>query len=464
MISRPANTILLVTRDEIARADVRGGVLTVSRSARPVIDDFPSLVEAAIRLGGRRPGRVWVLSTEFWNQTLSLSPEATAGVKADQLGRALGFEAESFSGLSAMEATVAYVPLPGSKDERPFWLIQVPHSLVEQVEYVVGQAGGRLVGLCHPAGLPRPLRAGAGVWQRVELWPGEILCVRGMPGREPVVHVRNTDPRPGRWEADVASWLADGPADAATEILCSSGDLAQAEATFKNRILMDDEDSLRGFLGAWAESLAGGVPAVPAVCPPKRPMSAGTRRMVALVVGLVIAILCLGHHMALEHQNKTLAAETKRLKEPADRLAQLTQRADDLKKRQSELKAKCEKLEGDLEACRRMTLVQRQRLASLLTVLAEQGRDQFVIQKIEATEDEIVLHGVSLDHRLADSLAGILEQTVSPLGWQVQLADKRSKELLMVGGPWEFDVRIRDTGTPPPAPAPATTSTGQTKK
>lgn len=470
MKPRPINTIVLITRDELARADVRRGVLTVWREPRPAVDDFPSLVEAALRLGSGRPGRVWVLSTEFWTQTLSLSPDATAGVKPDQLGRALGFEAESFSGLSAMEATVGYVALPGSRDERPFWLIQVSTSLLDQVEYVVERAGGKLAGLCHPAGVPRPLQTptapsgGTGVWQRVELWPGEIVCVRGTSAHELAVHVRNTDPRPGRWQPDVKPWLAEGPADADTEILYATSGLAQAVDTFKSCIQLDKEESLKSFLAAWADTLAGGDPPVPAICPPKRPMSAVSRRMLAVVAALVVVVLCLGQHLWLEHQKRTLAEETARLKGPAEKLAQLNQQADTLKKRREELKGKCDQLRADLEQCRQMTAAQRLRLASLMTVLAQQSHDQIVIQKIDGTEDEIVLHGICLNHGLADALAGILERTVSPLGWQVQLADKRSKELLMAGGPWEFDVHIRDTGAVRPNLVPTTTGASRAER
>ena len=98
-----------------------------------------------------------MLSTDFWTQTLALPAQTTAGVKNDELGRALGFEAEPFSGLSALETIVGYVPQPGHGAERFFWLTQVPRTLLEQVEYVVERAGGRLAGLGHPGGVPHVL-------------------------------------------------------------------------------------------------------------------------------------------------------------------------------------------------------------------------------------------------------------------------------------------------------------------
>ncbi len=160
-MNRPIHTILLITPDQLVRADLNPRRLPRVRGVyagpRPAVDDFPLLVETALRLGGRRQGSVWVLSTDFWTQTLALPAQTTAGVKNDELGRALGFEAEPFSGLSALETIVGYVPQPGHGAERFFWLTQVPRTLLEQVEYVVERAGGRLAGLGHPGGVPHVL-------------------------------------------------------------------------------------------------------------------------------------------------------------------------------------------------------------------------------------------------------------------------------------------------------------------
>lgn len=66
-------------------------------------------------------------------------------------------------------------------------------------------------------------------------------------------------------------------------------------------------------------------------------------------------------------------------------------------------------------------MVQCQRLASLLTVLAQNGHERMVIQKIDGSEEEIVLHGVCLGHDLPDTLAGAgasgrLTGLASPIG------------------------------------------------
>ena len=48
---------------------------------------------------------------------------------------------------------------------------------------------------------------------------------------------------------------------------------------------------------------------------------------------------------------------------------------------------------------------QRQRLVTLLTVLARRGPEDLLIRKIEGTENEVVLHGLCLETQFADNLA-----------------------------------------------------------
>ncbi len=62
MSSRCPNTILLVTRDRLVRAELRAGptigVTNIYEEHHLAADDLPSQVEAALRLSKRRPGRV----------------------------------------------------------------------------------------------------------------------------------------------------------------------------------------------------------------------------------------------------------------------------------------------------------------------------------------------------------------------------------------------------------------------
>lgn len=211
------NTILLVTRDRLVRAELRAGrtidVTDIKEEQRLAADDLPSQVEAALRLGKRRPGRVWILAGEIWTQTLGLAPEALSGLSPDEVTRALGFEAEPFSGLGAMEAAMDAVPLAGEGRQRQFWLTELPAAQLEQIEFLVRQSGGRLMGISHPGGLPAALDGGADTsWRRVELWPGAIIAVQSPSAGAGRVTVVNTEPKPGRWLNDVAGLEPSGPA------------------------------------------------------------------------------------------------------------------------------------------------------------------------------------------------------------------------------------------------------------
>lgn len=447
------NTLLLITRDRLVRADLaagrRSGVIDVREEPRPPVDDLPSLVEAALRLGTRRPGRVWVLSSDFWTQTLSLPVNTVAGLQVEEINRALGFEAEPFSGISALEAVAAHVVLPDQNQQRPFWFTEMLAGQLEQIDYVVQQAHGQLIGMGHPGGLPRPLAAelsAAEAWQRVELWPAAIVCIQGGGGRRPTISVRNTDPKPGRWEADVERWQAEQPAGSVAESLHAASGVGMDELAPAHRLSLEDQQGLAGFLQVWAEQLAESGTALPLIRPPQRPMSDASRRMTAVVLGLIAAILCTGVHLGVKHYQDGLERQAALLRGPAQQLAQFKKDGAKLRSRRDDLKKACGTITDDLAHYQQVMQSQRQRLSVLLTVLARCGSDETVIRKIDGAEDEIVLHGVCMQPELATELAGTLAKTLGPQSWQVQPPNKKSRELLVGGGPWEFDLCIKDIG------------------
>ena len=450
------NTILLIARDRLVRADFRPGrekaAVRLDEERRPAADDLPSLVEAALRLGSGRAGRTWILTSEIWTQTLSLPPASVAGLSPEEITRALGFEAEPFSGIGAMEAAAASVPTADEGGQRSYWLTQLPAAQLEQIEYIVQQAGGRLTGMCHPGGLPRPLCAPVpehGAWRRIELWPNSILCVAGGAKRQPAVSVRNTDPKPGRWEASVQPWQADEAAPALVESLHASSAVAFDELTEEHRLSLEDAGSLEQFLRIWADELAAPHGAVPRVVPPRRPMPAARRYAIAAAMGLLTLAACVALHLTLEAHRGRMVADTAKLNEPIQRLKQMKGEADKLQARRDELKKSCQKLETDLAHYRQVVQTHRQCMASLLAVLARSVPPQMVIQKIDGTEDEIVLHGLCLQVEPADQLARALAEVLGPQGWLVQPPSRQSRETLAGGGPWEFDVSIRDAASKP---------------
>src|SRR5262245_44051776 len=98
-------TLVVITRDQLIRATfnssrARRPAQFQSRS-RPDIDHFPSLVSAALELDRRPPGRVFVLSSDFWTHTLELSIAQLGGVSDHELAQMLNFEAELTSHIDA---------------------------------------------------------------------------------------------------------------------------------------------------------------------------------------------------------------------------------------------------------------------------------------------------------------------------------------------------------------------------
>ncbi len=187
-IQSSTQTIVLITRERIVCADVKLGpapqIKALWQRLKPDTDDPATLVETAIRLGKKKPGKVVVLSSDLWTQTLKMPVDATRGLSDQELSRALGFEAEPLSGITAFDSQVGFAAMPSDGQHREFWIVQTPTSQLQQIDDAVHQAGGQLLGLGHPAGIPHPLtdHPTGGSWQRVELWPNAIVCVRSAPG------------------------------------------------------------------------------------------------------------------------------------------------------------------------------------------------------------------------------------------------------------------------------------------
>jgi Tfp pilus assembly protein PilN len=170
--------------------------------------------------------------------------------------------------------------------------------------------------------------------------------------------------------------------------------------------------------------------------------------------------LCAGHFLAVDSIRRARVAETARLRQPAEQLAQLKKDSDGIRTKRDKLRAECDRLSADLDNCRQVMLSQRLRVARLLIVLAQQDPDQLVLEKIGGTGDHVILYGLSLRTEAVNTLAKILNTELGPLGWQVQVPDEKAREMLMGGGPWQFEVHIHDT-TPPAANKPATVKSGK---
>jgi hypothetical protein len=447
-----SQTILLITRDLLVRADfrLRGKQPMVAgfwQQARPAVEDFPALVEAALRLGPKRVGRVCVLSSETWSQTLDLPSETVSGLAGGELDRALAFEAEPLSGIGAFDSRISHVELPAASGGRRFWLCQVLNSHLEQIEYLVERARGRLVGLGHPGGLPRPIDDATDVdggWRRIEFWPDAVHWLQVEPNRPLAVRVLNADPRSDRWRTEWASLLETSSGEPHTETLRGTGVAPDAAVAGDRVVDLNDALQLEAWLAAWAGQLAKEQVGLPLVAPPRRPLSAGKLWAVAAAVTLFTVAVCVGHYKYLQHREGVLEAEIAALEEPKQELEDAKETADGLDKQVTELRQQTAEQRDNLEYFQRVMIAQRRRFAWLLAVLARQADDGVLIQQVEGDGVEVTVHGICLAPELANRLATRLSQELASLGWQVEPPEKEAQVLLTDGGPWKFELRLTE--------------------
>jgi hypothetical protein len=440
-----AITLLLITRERLVRADFTSGSAPVLKDlqqrSRPESDDLEMLVDTAIRMGKKRLGKVFVLCSDLWIQTLHMQADMARGLEEQDLARALSFEAEPLSGISAIDSQAGVATIASTGQQGDFWLIQVPNSQVAQVDDVIHEAGGKLHGLLHPAGICTSLASSQdGAWQRVELWPGTIVCGRQEPGAPPQVKVINSEPSQRGWQSAVETWLGDAGTTQWLVPETSVKPPVEGAEVFN----LAHELSLHAWLTAWAEHLSRPTLSVPMIRPAPRPMSKARRQTITATLAAVAAIGCYGHYTWNERVTTDLVGQAKVLN---DRIAAFTAK----KKEATDLSAKVEKVRTQVAAistkvedCRNTLDAHRQRWQRLLEMLADLRPEHLVVQKIDSSGETLSISGLCLGPHPANELASELGSRVRELGWQVQPAKQESGKVLFSGDPWKFDLVLTD--------------------
>jgi hypothetical protein len=146
----PASTLILVTGSGIGRADFEDGLRAWKTGPRLIGASWTEAVRAAFALGGKASGGVWVLSEEVWSQEVSLGPAQIAGLTLEQLGRALSFEVEPFSGIPLTESAVGF----HQRDHGVFEVVEMSRIDRDAIGRLAKEAGGKLAGITHPGTVP----------------------------------------------------------------------------------------------------------------------------------------------------------------------------------------------------------------------------------------------------------------------------------------------------------------------
>lgn len=455
MLRRKSSTILLLTAEQIVRADISGGrIKALWREPRPAVDDLPMLVDSALRMGGKCRGKVWVLTTDLWTQALPVESGATRGASQEELAQALAFEVEPLSGISAFESVIGHKALHTDGFHRHFWVIQMPIWQMEQVEESIRMVGGTLGGIAHPGGLPRGVsqRGASSSWRRVELWPDCVVAVQAVGGKGAEVHVEGVSPSQESWKQPLRDWFeTHGPAEQRVLLLSRSADFDRGLQDETEVLDLNDEISLKSWLSAWSETLGYREVGVPLIQPAAQSMTVQTQVVISAALATFVAVGC----WALERTSQA-KIETANVQ-----IAELNQKAEDFKALDGEIKSRTDQLKTRTDENERLVTAldtyedslaaQRQRLAILLTSVAEHRPEHLIIRKIDQRGGNLTITGMSLDPEAANDLAVNLERRLRRYGWKVGLPKQQSGERTSDRKPWTFTMELTSMKVSPRA-------------
>ncbi|HYE36083.1 hypothetical protein [Methylocaldum sp.] len=440
--SSATHTLIFAGTKEVVRADVDAegaiGVPEVYDKACEGIEKLPEIVAFVAAEAGKKFGRnVWVLCDGLSTHSLSLPTVQTAGVADDLLTQALLFELEAATGFPTAGRDLAFALVGSEDDMNQYWVSLAPQNVFKRLQAAVGKAGGRLSGLLHPGGLPLRLSDGTGDWWRLEYWPETVFGIAGTG--EKAASVQAFQPRAQR---DLERWRKRLSASARAEQL-GSGAVQEMEAEIAH-FHLEDEGDLPRWLGAWVKLLAAAeAPAVPVFRPKAHP-----HREYFLMGGLAAAalVICVSHFGWFSVQANR--AQTQ-LDELTKAEAEMKTLRDAIKKKQEEhdkLRKEMDALEGSQASLPAVVNALRERPAVLLKALADHRSDGIVIDEIATAQSEIVVRGIALRPSEANRLASSLHEHLQALGWDVAPAVSNDLKYLQDGGPWGFEIKLRDSG------------------
>ncbi len=480
MLRRPAITIVLITPQRIIRADFGGGklpqLLSLKQYPRPEVQGLAALVDVAVSLRQRPGKQVLILSTDFWTQNLAMSSNIVNGLSDADLSRALSFEVESLSGISSITSALGFREGEADGETQPFWVAQSSTLERDEVESQLRRHGGKLVGLCHPGGVPGMMRTGIGRGmhaRRVELWPDCAVCIYQSAQGMRHVHVINTDPDHSAWEQEAENWFAlfeppehselligdgivstysiemspavvDGHAydDAGGSTSSSRRDM-KTEESAGNEYHLERDEVLERWLSVWSRCVMNGMQDVPLIKPPVVPMSTQSRMAMGVSLSIIAVLICVGHYLLMNHQTAGLKDKIAKVTQPQEKYDRLSKEVGALEKQADELTEKHSRLDESLRQWHELFITQKMRHLQLLTALAKSRQDGLIIQSIENESGSVKLTGVCLHPQMANELTNKLYQQLSHSGWRVtpatKVADKQSEN----AETWQFEILVK---------------------
>ncbi|MCG8650177.1 MAG: hypothetical protein MI861_10100, partial [Pirellulales bacterium] len=410
----------------------------------------------AMSLHAKKIGkRVLVLSTDFWTQVVSMPLRSVVGLSTTDLMQTLKFEVETLSGVGAFDSQLAYRELTGDGEHQEFWICQAESLAIASIEDAIAARGAKLAGCCHPAGVPQPF-GDARNWSRLEYWPNTVGLVQSDPGK---LFLADSDPNSDRWRTGLAAWLGTGQLPDVTENLVGPGVDASVVDDPVQLLSVAKQPDCERWLRAWANQVRMAVNQIPLLVPPKKAIAQQTRLTAAWLVAGIVMVLCAAHQFYLRRGAQALAGQIVALKQPADQKRQTDREVKELNDELSELQTQ---LSAAQQAHRSMASVRiwQTRLAVLLDRIATCCSEELMVERLDTDSHGLALTGTSLTPDAATQFAAGLRPQLLPHGWRVEPPTQTGRSRWVNGGPWSFQVKLREIAPETPTVSPVAQTDG----
>ena len=478
-------TLLLITQSQLARIDVAGGKSPRAKGVwirdRIPGESIATLCDAAIRLGPKKTGDVWVFSNEFWTGVVHLASDVAGALDADELDQAIALEAETYSGISAFESRLGLKSLPKDiSGEARWWVSQIPQDDWHDVDQVVRQFRGKLSGIGHAALAAFPTSAlnddgqsDRQRWRLNQSFGEATISIHGVGDAISDVitlgdlKTQRTQTQLIEWCDETAgpgqslAWVSDQPlpeflVDTSKVQLSLTADKAGASESAQGQIF--GEEAFR----VWAETMVASIQSqgnrgvgIPVAVAGKTPMSSQTATLVACALGLLLALGCFAIHSATNKQltglnsqidrfnrtKKALASDTKSLKDLEKELSERREALDEMRIRNRELST-------NLSEAGRIRKFQQTRWLKLVSALAKASEGTCWVRGLESRGNVVTVQGIGVSNQDISIFATNLEKYASPHGWRVHPAQTERNEMALVD--FEVNLDIWDHEGPDP--------------
>ncbi len=477
-----SDTLLLLTPRVLARIDLTGGRRPRIRRSwlreRFETESLATLIDATFRLGPRRAGKVWVVSSDFWLGVVPLSLEITRLVSGDELQQSIASEAETYSGISAFDSRISTKAIPQtSAGGDAHWLcVQIPLADLSEIDSTVRALGATWGGATHPALLMPPQLNGTSTsadkpaWWMIQGWGEAIVASRGSDKLVSDVNVFTGSLESSRLRSELEDWLGESPTLPATTTGYWLTDTAtmpspvdqglteQASGAWSDAtcIRVDHEPGLLQWATTFAANLH--VPdALPVIRAEKRPMSNERATAISVALGLLALLGCVGHHLITKQQItdattriEKLEGQAKLLKTSEQALTALEKENIEISKAITSTTTTATKLQREMQLAERKQYFVQHRWLDLVDALVKPQGGKLWLREIRGDDQQAELIGVAISTAIANRFSRSLEESATGNGWLVHPAETKSLD----NGLCEFKILLdasdqRPANTPP---------------